>query len=489
MYRHNLKQLEFEDFYLPFGGKLKSNNRWVKLAQMIPWEGLEELYAQNFSSNGMGAPAKPVRMALGALILKEKLGTSDEETVEQIKENPYLQFFLGMKEFSDQAPFDSSMFVHFRKRFGLEVVSEINELVVRKALADKKAKEDKDHDDEEPPTHKGKLLIDATCAPADITFPTDLKLLNKGRELTEQIIDELHQSLKGVQKKPRDYRIKARKDYLKAAKSKKLSASKRRKAIRRQLNCLKRNLGHIERLKQLTPLSVLGRRQYRNLLVVNELCRQQNHMFEARSRKIENRIVSISQPHIRPIVRGKASAKTEFGAKLSAGLADGYVFLDRVSWDSYNESEDLPGQVERYKERFGFYPESVHADQIYRNRKNRAFCKEKGIRLSGPALGRPPKETEANREELANRKKQAKQDEIDRIPIEGKFGQAKRRVGLDRIMAKLSSTAESAIGVTFLVMNLEKWLKQLLFWLCFQNSLLRQIRQRLKEGQRQEELT
>jgi hypothetical protein len=234
---------------------------------MIPWDELEASYSRNFSSNGMEAPANSVRMVLVALIIKEKLGTSDEETVEQIRENPYLQFFLGLYEFSDAAPFDASMFVHFRKRFGLEAVSQINELIVQKAMESKVATQGSDDDDDS--ENKGKLLIDATCAPADITFPTDLKLLNKGRELTEGIIDMLHQPLKGLQKKPRDYRQRARKDFLKAAKSKTLSASKRRKAIRKQLNYLNRNLQHIEQLKGHTPLGVLSTRQYRNLLVVS----------------------------------------------------------------------------------------------------------------------------------------------------------------------------------------------------------------------------
>lgn len=100
-------------------------------------------------------------------------------------------------------------------------------------------------------------------------------------------------------------------------------------------------------------------------------------------RRIEGRIVSISQPHVRPIVRGKASAPVEFGAKISVSLVGGYAFVDRLSWENYNEEGDLIGQIETYRQRFGVYPESVLADQIYRNRENRGYCKSKGIRLSG----------------------------------------------------------------------------------------------------------
>jgi len=126
----SLRQTEFEDFYLPFGGRLKSFNRWVVLAKKIPWDEFEDLYAVNFASSGQGAPALSVRVALGALIIKEKLRLSDEEAVLHIEENPYLQYFLGFPEFRDERPFDPSMYVHFRKRFGDDVLAEVNELIV-----------------------------------------------------------------------------------------------------------------------------------------------------------------------------------------------------------------------------------------------------------------------------------------------------------------------------------------------------------------------
>jgi transposase, IS5 family len=85
MYRADIHP-ELPDFYLPFGGKLDPQNRWVKLAQLIPWHLAEEGYRANFSASGMGAPAKESRIALGALIIKERLGVTDEETVAQIRE-------------------------------------------------------------------------------------------------------------------------------------------------------------------------------------------------------------------------------------------------------------------------------------------------------------------------------------------------------------------------------------------------------------------
>ncbi len=113
--REHRHQFSFEDFFLPFGGKLSGDNRWIKLAELIPWDELEDDYAAQFCK-GFGAPAMPFRIALGALIIKARLGLTDEELVEQIKENPYLQFFVGLEAFQYSAPFDPSMMVHFRQR-------------------------------------------------------------------------------------------------------------------------------------------------------------------------------------------------------------------------------------------------------------------------------------------------------------------------------------------------------------------------------------
>ena len=463
MYRNNIHQRSFENFDLPFEGHLRSDNRWVKMAKRIPWEQFDALYANSLSGSTTGSPALVARVALGALIVKERLGTSDDETTGQIRENPYLQYFLGFKEYRDEKPFDASMFVHFRKRIGKEVLGKINEMIVKEGLSEaerlSKKKKPKDPDDpgSSPPKNKGKLLVDATCAPADITFPTDLKILNDAREKSEKIIDVLHHPFVGQQKKPRTYRKVARKRYLSAAKAKRLSAKKRRKALRGQLGYLRRNLKAIGRQSRQTSLLLLGRRQYKNLLVIHEIYRQQQWMFDHGVNRVDGRIVSLSQPHVRPVKRGKAGAKTEFGAKISVSLIDGFTFVDRISRDTYNESGDLKGQIKAYHARFGFYPESVHADKIYRNRENRKYCKERHSRLSGPGLGRPPKHV------APAVKARARRDELARILIEGKFGQGKRRFGPGRIMSKLASTSETAISLVFLVMNIERWLKATLF--------------------------
>jgi hypothetical protein len=159
---------------------------------------------------------------------------------------------------------------------------------------------------------------------------------------------------------------------------------------------------------------------------------------------VEHRIVSIHQPHVRPIVRGKIKAKVEFGAKINVSLVNGFSFLDHMSWDAYNEGTLLIDSVEQYKRRHGFYPKEVLADQIYCNRKNRQWLKEHGIRLLAKPLGRPS----------AVKTEHVRPGE--RNPIEGKFGQAKTAYGLDRIRARLSNTSESWIASIIMVLNLDK---------------------------------
>lgn len=478
MYQPKFQQLTFENFHLPFGGKLDPENRWVRLADVIPWHVAETMYARNFKSK-RGAPALTVRMALGSLIIKEKLGLSDIETVEQIKENPYLQFFIGLDAYQNIAPFDSSMLTHFRKRLKHTDLGELQEELLQRHLAEerRRAEEDKDQDDDgnDGSANKGKLIVDATCAPADIAYPTDIGLLNDAREKTERIIDKLCEMHPEGVAKPRMSRRTARKDFLAVGMKKSLSRKALRKGLRKQLSYLRRNLQYIGGLSASVPLTALSKRLYRDLLVIDELYRQQYEMYKTEKKSISDRIVSISQPHVRPIVRGKAAAKTEFGMKLSISVVDGISMPERMSWNAYNEGCDLVRDIERYRERYGHYPESVHADKIYRTLANRMWCKERGIRLSGVPLGRPPKDVEKDRA----RRRQIREDEGVRNAVEGKFGQAKRRYGLGRVMARLAESSLSVVSITFFVMNLDRLLAlsflRLFEWLLSELDVIRDL--------------
>jgi transposase, IS5 family len=281
------------------------------------------------------------------------------------------------------------------------------------------------------------------------------------------LIDDLHAPHRGSMLKPRTYRRKARKAYLAVAKQRRVNARTLRKAIGQQIRFIARNLRIIGDLKEHSGLMLLNKQQYKQLLVIHELYRQQNEMYTKRTHQISDRIVSISQPHVRPIVRGKAKANVEFGAKVAISVVNGYSFMEKMQWDNFNEGITLQDSVEAYRQRFGYYPEAVLADQIYRNRDNLRYCKERGIRLSGPQLGRPSKK------EQAEQKKQARHDASERNAVEGKFGEGKRCYGLGRIQARLQETSATVIALQLLVMNLERRLRLLLFTLF--NSFLRNV--------------
>ncbi len=436
MYRFDNGQISIHEFGQPIGMKLHEDNRWVKKATTIPWPAIEKRYAALFT-NQKGNVAKPLRLGLGACIIQGEYHYSDVETTLQIQENPYLQYFCGYKAYDDsKAPFDPSLMVYFRKRLTPEILGEINEMI----LATQNAGESDDDDD----GNGGTIIVDATCAPSQIKYPQDTALLNEARENTETLIDALHTP--GT-KKPRTYRKRAHKDYLALVRTRKPGQKKIRKAIGQQLRYLSRNLKSIDAMR--SAGGILTPRQQFRLETIRKVCEQQRSMYDARNHSVSDRIVSLSQPWLRPIVRGKAKAAVEFGAKLDISVVNGWTRLEVLSFDAYNEAGGLPDMLERYRQRTGRYPARVLADKIYRNRENLAYCKERNIRLSGPALGRPKKD-------IAPNQRQNYVDECERVEVERRFSLAKRSCGLGLITARLQQTACHCIAMSILLLNLRK---------------------------------
>ena len=476
------KQLPLAEFDWPFQVALDEENRWVKLSQCIPWDELAEGYYRSLSARE-GRPAKDARLVIGAVIIKHKLCLSDEETVDQIRENPYLQYFVGLPGYQMEAPFVPSLFVEIRKRMGQSVFDHFQGAIIEavdrtkpKKIAKTKSDDQDDeppaapgsHDDEEAEERQGKLILDATVTPQAIRYPTDLSLLNEAREFTEQIIDRLYPKT-DWKKKPRTYRVKARKDYLAIAKQKRPAAKARRRGIKQQLQYLRRNLGHIERLLEYwqegTPVPLPRWLMYR-YWVIPHLYQQQQEMYRTKSRRCDDRIVSISQPYVRPIVRGKLDKPVEFGAKLSVSLSgEGLACVDHLRWDAFHEGHDLRSQVKAYRDRYGVYPEVVLGDPLYGTRDNRRYLNSKGIRFAGKPLGRPRKVTEENQDALKREKAKRREEYLQRIPIKGKFGQGKNGYRLNYIRAKRADTSVAWINGIFLVMNLLILLR-IFFALC-----------------------
>jgi hypothetical protein len=497
-------QLPIEEFQTPFELRLSRENRWVKLAIALPWDALVKIYCRALSKKH-GRPAKNPRIVIGALIIKHKEVLGDERTIEAIQENVYQQYFLGLPRYQYKPVFDPSLFVTIRKRIGVEAFDAmVQELICVVNDPSKASLSQRNTFHQEQPNtssspgsqeqnasshttapeahlplaetsssdvssaasssdvsekNAGTLIVDMTVAPADITYPTDMELLNTSREKTEELIDVLYNntSLDKENKtkviKPRTYRQRARKNYLVFAKKRKKSRKFIRKSLRKQLGYVGRNIKTIHALLDATP-DGFSKSQMKMFWIIQELYRQQKEMYGTKTHRISDRIVSVSQPHVRPIVRGKASAPVEFGAQVSVSIMNGYRRIERIAWDPYNESSDLKEQIEQYKATFGCYPEIVLGDKKYGTKHNRAVLKQHNIQYGGTPLGRP-------RKDGAKEKLLPKQIVNQRNHIEGTFGTGKRAYGLDCIKARRSDTSVSWIAAIFFVMNLPLFLKSM----------------------------
>lgn len=175
-------QSNFLSFNQPIGLHMNPENRWVKMADAIPWEIFEKKYSRLFKGKN-GRVAKPLRLALGSLIIQTKYQYSDRELVDQLTENPYYQYFIGLPGYQEEPPIDASTLVLFRKRLKMDVIMEANEYMLE-AFKEKESN-DKNDDDrinppsgggdgesktepEQAPENKGTLMLDATCAPSNI---------------------------------------------------------------------------------------------------------------------------------------------------------------------------------------------------------------------------------------------------------------------------------------------------------------------------------
>lgn len=471
------KQLSL-DLYRSSLDELDKSNRWVKLGDLMPWGELEKAYNSKLDNKSKGAGNKPARMVIGALIVKHKLNLSDEETIEMIKENPYMQYLCGLSEFTDTPLFDPSLFVEIRKRID---INDINAMTTSLKAQEERLKSNDVQQvgspkDDTPPTaqvesadegndgaefvdsegrkHKGILKIDATCANAEVRYPVDVDIIHDGCKVVDRYINRISDAL-GL--KAKTCYKDARRFYTELVKRKKKGGRLVRLTKRALLDYLQKDLRRLSEIfaAHRGSKALLFPYEQRILRATFDMYHQQLTMLEDNLRTVADRIVSIFQPHIRPIVRGKAKAKVEFGAKIGASIVDGYTFIDHHSWDAYNESSDLKLQVELYKERFGYLPATIHADKIYMSKANRKIIKELGIKNYSKPLGRPPKTVDP---ELS--KKQVLSIG-ERNEIECTFGTGKRIYRADNIRAKLPETANCWTAMCYFVKNVMKFLREL----------------------------
>ena len=359
-------QLTLEAFQHPFAQELDPDNRWVRLAELVPWDELAGIYAKNLDP-GTGRLSVDIRMVIGALIIKHMLCLDDRDTVSMISKNLYMQYSCGLKSFQRKN----------RKRMGADKIDQFNETVIhrveslkpkRKRIMKDTPGEDQDNKDDpggqqadakentgssskKESYNQGSLKLDASVADQYITYTTDMKLLNTAREETERLIDILYK--KGsFEKKPRTYRRNARKEYLVVSKKRRKSKKGLSVVTGKQLRYVKRNISTIE--KMLDELELvqkefpLKHRDQKIYWVVQHLYDQQMYMYRNKVHKCSDRIVNIYQPYVRPMVRGKDRVNVEFVAKINISEVDGIVRCNHIGWDNYDEEGDREKQVEDF---------------------------------------------------------------------------------------------------------------------------------------------
>lgn len=462
------KQTTISEFKTPFRKGLLPDNRWVRLAEIVPWETFANLYISLMNTK-QGRPGISPRIVLGALIIKHKENLSDEKTIQAIQENIYMQFFVGLEGFQTKKIFDSSLFVTIRKRIGKAEFDLLNEKLIE-SLSNKNDTQNKSKkkEDEINPPNKGKMQADATVADQYITYPTDAKLLNSSRKKLDEMIEKLYCYGDKDMVKPRTYKRILNTAFLNYSKKKNKRKSAHRIMKRKLLESVKRNLNFVKSMMPSPADLVMGKeyplskKELELLKVIEQVYEQQKQMYDENTNTCKERIVSIYQPHVRPILRGKQNARVEFGSKLGVSLDNGFACINHLSWNAYHEGKDLINQVVKYFEIHGYYPALVQVDKAYSTRENRNWLKERNIRITAPPLGRKPKK-EMNQYQKAKRKKEA----AERNHIEAKFGQGKNGYNLNKIRAKLKTTSESWVSCIFFVMNLINYQKKTPFGSLF----------------------
>lgn len=412
----------------PYTGGIDEENRWIKLAQLVPWDEIEGHYRSAFAACKQSV-LKPGRLILGLWLGQMLMNLSDRDIVEYFHENPYFQFFCGQDSFVARKEGTSichpSLLSKRRKRLGAAYVdqfqAEIADVLKAKGLI-----------------VGNKLMLDATVFPANIGYPNDVKLLNTTREWLCETILRVKNVL-NPEEKVRTYRRVARRVYCRYCKVKRKHQTLIRKTTKQMIRYTSRNIRQLEHwmdqlhthkpaLRTIRKTSVQSIQS--RLDVAKTIVEQQMQRVTTRGRHIADRIVSLQQPQVRPVVRGKDGKAVEFGPKSHISLVDGFAFLDVCQFSPFNEGIRLAESLDFHRKRFDQLPSELMADQIYANRANRAYLSELQIEHSFPAIGRPPNAPDQayKRSKADTRKRQRKRNHI-----EGVFGVLKEHFRLDKI--------------------------------------------------------
>lgn len=279
------------------------------------------------------------------------------------------------------------------------------------------------------------MYTDATCYESEMRYPTDQKLLWECNEKAYAVMCKASGRL-GVHR-PRTKYLDVERANMGYMKQRKHSRSQTRRIVRRLLQLLGKILKEIRKMeREPAGAEVLTDKERKTIGIVTKVYRQQSNHFESGNPResIPDRIVSVSKPYVRPIVRGKEVKSVEFGAKCNNIQVDGISFIEKLSFNAFNEGRRLQHCVKMHKRLFGVEVKKIGGDTSYAGKENRDFCKEKDIRTSFVKRGRPSKtakEKDFVRQELAR---------VRATTMEGSFGTQKEHYSMRRIKARKKET-------------------------------------------------
>lgn len=391
-----------------------------KIYQIIPWKELSKQFYPRRPEKRGKKPEFSLQGKIALQFLKSYSGLSDESLMERLSSDYVYQFFCGVYyRPGDKVP-------------GFKIISDIrcdlaNRLKIgdlQKILAEGWKSYMKD-------THV--MLTDATCYESHLRYPTEVKLLWECCQWTYGQMKRINKSIKGRMPRSKFEEIKDR--YLNYQRSKKKTWKKSQKLISSLLYLLNKLNGQIRELEQIpqAELMRLSKTYQERRKVIKQVYVQQRKLYETGERS-EGMIVSIDKSYLHPIVRGKETKRVEFGAKVNMIQVDGINFIERFSYNSFNEGTRLMSSIRLHRELFGKCTH-VGADRIYASNKNRKYCKKNNIVTSFVPKGGISQKYQAETKKI---KSMLCKERATRM--EGSFGTEKNHYTLHRVKARTEAT-------------------------------------------------
>lgn len=418
--------------------EVDKNHEIIKIADSIDWVSLSEKLSCFYCLDN-GRPTKPSRAKVGLLMLKHLYTLSDQGVVDMLKRDIYAQYLCDVSLKEAVTFIDPSSLTRFRKQIGAEGVKLIEQEVL-KSLKKNKV------------TRGRRLVVDTTVMPINITYPTDVTLLDKVRR---KAVEYLNKAKTFGAKKYRTYQRTARRIVIRYQKIHKHTVDMRRKVQKKLLQFSRRNIAQVTHAVKMVKESnqhfnKKSKEQFIQetqefLIIANEVFAQQKQLYHGQ--KVKERIVSLHKTHIRPMVRGKYPVEVEFGPKMLLNLQDKCLFLEDVQFNNISDNQLLEMSIQGYKKRFSKLPTQLAADRGFWSKENRQLAESYGIKKI--AIENKGKSNYLKGQPFTERLRRL------RCKIEAKISLAKRKYGLNRCLYSIKHGEEIWARLGLTAMNLK----------------------------------